>query len=62
MLHAKQSCKRKATKEETTFLGEDDRENEDAIHGSIVLEVDVIDDQETGRQEYCQRCCMCCCL
>lgn len=44
MLHTQQSCKGESAKEKTTFLGEDDGEDKDSVHGSIVLEMDMIDD------------------
>lgn len=51
MLEAKQSSKQEATSEELLLASQNKRENQDAVHESIVLEVDMVDDEEAGRED-----------
>lgn len=50
MLETKQDCERDTTGQESRLpAGQYDGENENTVHEAIVLEVDVIDDEQTGR-------------
>lgn len=50
MLEAKQSSKQEPTGEKL-LASQNKRENQDAVHESIVLEVDMVDDEEARREE-----------
>lgn len=52
MLEAQQDGEQNATGEESGICsGKRNRENEDAIHHRVVLEMDMVDDEEARRQE-----------
>ena len=49
VLHAQQGGKDEAAREQRRLLlGQDQRGDQDAVHDAIVLEMDVVDDEETG--------------
>ena len=49
MFEAQKSGKKKTTVEESRLLArQDNRENQDPIHETIVLEMDMVDDEESG--------------
>lgn len=50
MLEAEQSSKQEATGEKL-LASQNKRENQDAVHESIILEVDMVDDEEARREE-----------
>lgn len=50
MLEAKQSSKQEPTGEKL-LASQNKRENQDAVHESVVLEVDMVDDEEARREE-----------
>ena len=48
MFEAEKSGEQEATLEQALLLCEDNREEKQAVEEAIVLEVDVIDDQQSG--------------
>ena len=52
MLHAQQDCEKNTTVEESGLLpSQNEGENQNPVHKPIVLEVNVIDDEETRGQQ-----------
>jgi hypothetical protein len=52
VLEAKQNCERDTAGQESGLSTcQNNRENENAVHEAIVLEVDVINDEQTWRKE-----------